>query len=47
MGFDMEISQVLYQIPLLVVAHVATDYSKTLFQITADKRLPVDIGDDK
>ena len=39
--------QVLYQIPLFVAALVAADSGKTLFQITADKILPDDIGDDR
>ena len=39
--------QVLYQIPLLVAALVAADSGKTLFQITEDKILPDDIGDDR
>ena len=43
----LELSQSLYQIPLLVAALVAADSGKTLFQITADKILPDDIGDDR
>lgn len=46
--FDkLESSQILYQIPLLVAKLVAADSGKTLFQITADKILPDDIGDDR
>jgi len=42
----LELSQSQYQITLFVIALVAVAFGQALFQITANKILPGDIGND-